>query len=329
MCEVGGKTPRRSPRIASKRALEEILTPSRSKLRCVLGSPDITSLDEFRRTIEGQFTSLKSEVATYEEDEKLFRCLLVTRKVKLSHTVLGPFDSLRLIIKPDRSFKLYVFDKVLEEGSKMEASNPVLSRINDSSIVCCPGIPYYQSYQSAIGFEPKGVSRCFIPPGNARHDECPILFSKGPKKQSKLCLKCLKLKKRLVEMKSSHENMSVEHKESRTLPDSKVPTRFLSPSSKEKKMENVCKERKVLRKKNERLMSMNKKYELEEIQRDELSALIKAINGDETSGLNVLCDEAESSGEGRGHTLRSTWMTDVMAFKEFSENQENTSEFTK
>ena len=97
--------------------------------------------------------------------------------------------------------------------------------------VCCPGIPDYSLYKSAIGFDTKGVTLCSIPPGHVRHMNCPLLMYKKTKQQSTLCPECLKLKKRLAELKKSHETMSEQDKHKRASHSSKVPNRYLSPTS--------------------------------------------------------------------------------------------------
>lgn len=90
---------------------------------------------------------------------------------------MGPFDDIRLVVESDSSFKLFVYDRVVEEGetlASIQEDNPILSKLNDSSVICCPGVPDYLSYKAAIGFDVKGIHQVCLPPGSFRSNECQV-----------------------------------------------------------------------------------------------------------------------------------------------------------
>ena len=61
--------------------------------------------------------------------------------------------------------------------------------------------------------------------------------------------------------------------------------------------------------------------ELNSEQDVELQQLVTAINQNGQSDLEAVFQEAETSGEGYGDTLRELWERDVVAQKQFFEDQ--------
>ena len=248
--------------------------------------------------------------------------------------LLGPYNGVRLMVESDESYKLYVYDCITEQGSSLgviNSENTVLSKLNNGDTVCCPGVAGYSCYKSAIGFDVKGASPCNIPLDHVRDLQCFMLYKKKPKQVSHVCPNCLKLKKRLTELKKSHESMTVEVKTSRASSSSKVPNQYLSPTSKEAKMKSMICKVKNLKEKNQRLLEKINRYDFEEAQAQEISLLVKTINDNDdcrqNGTIDVLCDEAEASGKGRGELLRSIWTIDMNALKEFHTDQEHNSKF--
>ena len=77
--------------------LDDVVTPTRTKLRRHLNAPDICRLEDIEKSVAAQFPNLKTEVVTYQTEKRrpLIRCLLVTRKVKEYADRMGPFDTVR------------------------------------------------------------------------------------------------------------------------------------------------------------------------------------------------------------------------------------------
>lgn len=298
-------TPRRSPRLAEKRPPDNILTPSRTKLRKALNVPDDDYFLESIRLIESQFSRLNSELTTYELDQKLNRCLLVSRKVKAYSDLLGPYNDIQLMVKPDGSYKLFVYDRVVDEGASLgaiEKGNVLLSKINDYSIVPCPGIFRYSSYKKSIGFDVKKISTCIIPADNARAIDCEVLYQRKQKTACLMCPKCANVKKYLNSMKNRHDSISEEDKVKRASSSSNVPNRYLSPVSKDNKLNNAKTEARSYREKNARLLKKINQYEFDNSQTEELSRLVKLINESDngTCAPENIYSEAENFGKGKG-----------------------------
>ena len=138
-------TPRRSPRLEAKTTMPEgeIVTPTRSKLRRLLqntsnASINVCDLSELEKSIHEVFPRLRVELVTYAAGgNKLTRCLLVERSVKEFDISIGPYDEIRLFVDEDRSCKLYVYEKVINEDSWLPSVCPqqqkILHEIDDST----------------------------------------------------------------------------------------------------------------------------------------------------------------------------------------------------
>ena len=123
-------TPRRSPRLAARRSMSEsqheavqrqgLLTPVRDSVRKFLLSGKGALLEDLKRFIDNSecYRSLETQVVTAEYDfNELRRYILVTRRVKCYDDDMGPYDAVRLVVEEDGSYKLLVYDKLLEENT--------------------------------------------------------------------------------------------------------------------------------------------------------------------------------------------------------------------
>ena len=141
-------TPRRSPRLASKRSAapsSNILTPVRQSLRKLAGKS--TVLDDLKQFIEHtpSYSSLIAQSVTAEVGVNTLRnFLVVSRKVKSYNHQIGPYDAMKLVVKEDGCYILLVFDQSIEEGTVQTplSSSSILQALNKLAeqtwIFCLP-----------------------------------------------------------------------------------------------------------------------------------------------------------------------------------------------
>ena len=88
---------------------------------------------------------------------------------------------------------------------------------------------------------------------------------------------------------------------------------------------------KNLKEKNQRLLEKINRYDFEETEAQEMFLLVKTINANDkcrqNGTIDVLCDEAEAFGKGRGELLRSIWTTDINASRSFIQTKNITVSF--
>lgn len=305
---------------------ESILTPTRSKLRQAFKETEGDVLDQ--KIKEANFVNLEEKILTYHLENKLFRSLVICRKVKEYHETIGPFDGARVVVATNGSYKMYVHEKIVDSGDVLDQpkQDSLLGKLNDCNYISCPGVSEYSSFKSSIGYDVKGMCFSSLLPEHVRHSDCLIFYRKSPKKLSPICEHCLKLRKRLTSLKKNHDSLPMEEKVKRTSSSSNFPNQFLSPASRAKKEANTSAKVKCLRQRNERLTAKSERYEFEETQAQELACLVKAINEQEDgrAALESMYHDAEEFGgkAGKGELLRTIWKNDVEGFDEFTKDQE-------
>ena len=320
-------TPRRSPRLAKKRTrLEaEMESPTLRKVRACFGEDE----KHLFGSIQECLTSFHNLIVTYEEEKRLKRCLMIARKVKQYDSSFAPFDSVRLVVETDGSFKFHLYGFVVEEGLSLgpiTCDNSILSKIDDNKNITCPGISNYSTYLSSIGYNIKRAHPVHFPNDSVQDVDCPILYQKKPKQQSNLCSCCLQLKKRLSERMRSRQSVSVPDKMKRSSASSKVPEKYLSPASKKTKMKNMRQKVVVLQDQVRKLLCTVDRYEIEEKQMQEISNLVKTIHDSEAgqNELERIFSEAEACRKGRGEMLKAVWGQDMQDLDMFYKDQEKT-----
>ena len=332
--KMATQTSTQTPVKRPNKDLDDVVTPTRTKLRRHFNAPDICRLEDIEKSIAAQFPNLKTEVVTYQTEKRrpLIRCLLVTRKVKEYAGRMGPFDAVRLVVYGEGCFKLYVYDKVIEEGASLEpidstVEGTVLFQMNDDNMACCPGVSEYSEYLSTIGYTVKSAQVCYVPPDHVRDSSCKILYNKNPTQHSNVCHQCLKLKKHLNKLAKDHKSISSSDKERRTESSSTVPFKYLSPASKEEKMKHRRAEINDLRFQTKKLLAKINQYEFEEQQAQDISILINTINGSENGrkAFEDLCNEAEATAKERGNLLKAIWNRDTESLRDFHKDQETNS----
>ena len=114
--------------------------------------------------------------------------LIVSRKLKVDHSVIGPHDAVRLVVSFEGKYKFVVYENIVEEG---DVGGPnmcnILSHMNEPSWIVCPGVTEYNSFKNVIGYNVKGVSACSWPPDTARDTECQVWYHNSASQQSDLC----------------------------------------------------------------------------------------------------------------------------------------------
>ena len=141
-------------------------------------------LSELRRTV-GEYEHLGLSEVRAVSGNTLSNYVVICRAVKVDHELTGPHDAVRLIVSAKGTYRLLVYDNVLEEGDVgSEGMNSVLSGMNESSWIVCPGVTGYISYRSIIGYDIRGAKSCSWPPNVARDVGCQVWYHKDPKQRT-------------------------------------------------------------------------------------------------------------------------------------------------
>lgn len=298
---VATSTPRRSPRLTNKRS-SDVSTPVRNKLRaCMLAKETSSSiptsictaeleeftLDKLKFFVEqsDEYTSITSEVDIGQDRVQSF--LILSRKLKKFDETIGPYDEIKLNVREDGSYKLRVYNNVLEENRitlPFEDSCAVpLQKLADKSWLVCPGVQRYSDYKDRIGYDLKRVIVNHCPPNSVRDQECTILYQqRSCRQRSTLCSKCLSLKWQLSRRKREHEELTPADRASRQSSSSHVPIKLLSPMSQEARISNIRKAKKKLQDKAEYYLERIERLSANEGQNKEIGDLVTAIVGSET-----------------------------------------------
>ena len=193
-CTSEANTPRRPPRVA-------VSTPVRNALRKLTGNPAI--LEDIKNFIEHEpsYSSLELQLVMAEvEANKVNQFLLVIHKVKYYDHKIGPYDSIKIVVKEDSTFSLLVYDKTMEEGrvkALLTSSHivPGLNKLANPCMVVCSGMQDYSLFKASIGYDTSRGVLISCPPVSVCDIECTMMYeNKSTQRKSFVCSKCNSLK---------------------------------------------------------------------------------------------------------------------------------------
>ena len=103
------------------------------------------------------------------EENKVGQFLIVVCKLRYHNSKIGPYDSVKLLIKADATFSLLVYDQKLVEGViegplSLSSLVPVLDKLANAQLVVCAGISDYSEIKASIGYDVRGVVPVSCPP---------------------------------------------------------------------------------------------------------------------------------------------------------------------
>ncbi len=306
-------TPRRSPRLASKRGT--ISTPVRDSLRirllarseppnrypssvcqsneprsiCASASSSSCSfllgiLHDFICESEC-YSSLKVEdVQADVGNNQIRRFLTVNRSLMCYDDDLGPYHGLRLNISENGNYKLLVYDKLLEEdvvSVPISPTSAIVSSLNilaSKSHIVCPGVKSYYVYKESIGYDLKRVMTTSCPPNSVRDNDCSILYQKDPCSRSEaVCKICVSLKWLLTKRKREHDKFTPMERVKRQGTSSTVSFDILSPESQKARLENMKKTSLRLRKKAVYYYEKIERLTADDKQNQEVGELVEVV----------------------------------------------------
>lgn len=194
----------------------------------------------------GKYCTLSSELVKVDTGGNTLRFFLViTRKIKSYDSHVDPYDSLKVIVSEDGTYKFVVHGKTIQANVATPppcSSGPIedtLDKLLDELWIACPGIDGYSVFRDSIGFDLKRVKTDSCPPDSARSDECPVLFNRQTKSKSLSCDKCLSLKWLLTRRKKEHDAMSAGRRTQRQSTSSCLPFCFESIQPAKENREHV------------------------------------------------------------------------------------------
>lgn len=243
------RTPRRSPRIAATRQkltfhTATISSPLKECLRQKMGIHSI--LDNTKQFVTGKYTTLDAQIVKAAvETNKVAHFLVIAPKVRSYDSRIGPYDSLKVVVKENGSFSLLVHDKVMEEGVVESTLLPsssiikVLDKLADPNIVVCSGIQEYSTFKGRIGYDMKRVFHVNFPPDSVHDIDCSVIFEDKATQRKTTCSKCMSLKWELARRKREHDNLTQSQVKEQQSSSSHVPYDALSPCSKKARFENM------------------------------------------------------------------------------------------
>ena len=117
------------------------------------------------------------------EENTLSQFLVVVCKLRCDDSKIGPYDAIKLVVKGDGTFSLFVYDQMLkEECVKGPLSSncivPVLDKLANPQMVVSIGIQSYSEFKASIGYDLQRVVPISCPPDSVRNIECPV-FHEG------------------------------------------------------------------------------------------------------------------------------------------------------
>ena len=242
------RTPQRSPQIAATREKLTFLTatissPLKECLRQKMGIHSI--LDNTKQFVTGKYTTLDAQIIKAAvETNKVAHFLVIAPKVRSYDSRIGPYDSLKVVVKENCSFSLLVHNKVMEgvvESTLLPSSSiiKVLDKLADPNIVVCSGIQEYSTFKGRIGYDMKRVFHVNFPPDSVRDIDCSVIFEDKATQRKTTCSKCMSLKWELARRKSEHDNLTQSQVKERQSSSFHVPYDALSPCSKKARFENM------------------------------------------------------------------------------------------
>jgi hypothetical protein len=166
--------------------------------------------------------------------------VVICNTMKVDHELIGPHDAVRLVVNSNGKYKLYVYEKMLEDGEvDCRRIDDVLSRMNESSWIVCPGVHDYSSYKGTIGYDVKGARPCSWPPNVAR-DVAKYGITRMLN-SSQIYAKLARSSSGTSQHVKENERLSQTEKMQRSDASSRYPFEYLSPDSKQVKVSNMRK----------------------------------------------------------------------------------------
>ena len=285
-----------------------------------MAQPQETVLNDLKHAI-GKYQHLGLSEVKAVSGNMISNYVVVCNTMKVDHELIGPHDAVRLVVNYNGKYKLLVYEKVLEDGEvDCRRIDDVLSRMNESSWIVCPGVHDCSSYKGTIGYDIKGAKPCSWPPNVARDVECQLWYHKDAKQQSNLCKACTQLKWKLSARKKEYERLSQTEKKQRSDASSRYPFEYLSPDSKQVKVSNMRKMIVDLSSLVKRAEKRIERLSLPDQQNEEIIELVQSIERSDEgrNELQKIFSEAELSGEGRGAMIKKIWDNDVSDMNQFS-----------
>ena len=319
-------TPTRRPPVDS------CTTPVRLSLRKLTGSHS-TLVDDTEKFINHAYSSLDTQLVKAEvEPNKLNYFLVVGRKVKYYDPKIGPYDSVRLLVKEDGNFCLLLYDKTIGMG-RIEAPCDiveVLNKLANPHMVVCRGIQDYTVYKESIGYDISRVVLLNCPSDSVCDIECYGMYeNKSTRRKSDICPKCTSLKWQLSRRKREHDGLTPSQREERQSSSSHVPFDVLSPASKKARVVNMQQTIHHLKSKVEYFSEKVLRIAASDKQNSEIGQLVDSIctspHGNDS--LSKIFSDADSMQHGLGETVKGIWEKDVSEWKCFVENQENNGKY--
>ncbi len=333
------ESPRRSPRLAKKRKLDVLSTPSsgpfpnKVQLRtsCLLNAV-------ISRLQHPDFASKYTYKLLYANDYE-GECLVeITRRMPdISAENGGPHILARVVVHADGRNFFNILGETqredqlpLSETTDMgEQLKSILSKL-DEKWVFCGGITEaeYEEESSNLRYEPKCEKTTF--PYNSVHSQnCTKWFHcSHPKKQKKndlgyfVCAGCSQFLRHVRKLNAKNDITDSEKKR-RQQPSSHYKLNLLSPASCKIRQRNVRKKRQSDKKKIQRLQKRVEKLkiELNDEQDKEMKDIVSIINKKYESEVQSVLEEASEQSSETGAIMRDIWEQDTKDREDFVKDQ--------
>ncbi len=296
-------------------------------------SQALATLSDVKRFVMQSYPSLLVEDADIK-DELGESKWVVVHPSKYSRMEGSPIKP-RVICCANGDYQLEVLLKGVRQGSweKSEAPHQEFRSALDtllasSGYVICPGILNYASeFGEVVRFQTKNL-RVWTEPAS-RHDSVNCALWHKPSNTRipvtsplfNLCVGCKTLHKELGALKKRALAASPGHKGKWVDPSSNRPHKYLSPASQAQRATRGSQDRRNLRKVVLRYEEDALDIELSPDQDDEMGKLVTAIQENGKEHLEAIYAEAEQAKEGGGEEVRQTWERDMLARKDFFQDQ--------
>ncbi len=239
-----------------------------------------------------------------------------------------PGDLPQLQICSDKSYKLKVYSKTINEGSFSGDSavddvevKCTLNQLIESNYCVCPGIQNYEDYYEKIRYHSKHV-RQWTHLERVDADNC-MLWHKEKFRRNKeymgLCDSCVTLKQRLNELLQNAVKVDTPEKLKRQRPDSNMPLKYMSPQSQKKRKQRQDQERKDLKTFLRKIKGTD--IELDESQNSQMIQISQLISDNFRNDLNELIAETSELSEKKREELHQIWDLDSKSREDFAEDQ--------
>lgn len=294
---------------------------------------DLHCLEKLRKRVDDLQLGVFSEIELVSSGGNAAFLSLSASAEKIYPEHAGTYHAVKLMISPSGSYKVRVnivdcAEKGFVELEDSRSLRELVCKIaSTSKHKICSGLANqveFQDLQSKLGYQPTNVFSCSWPWKVVRHQNC--LLWHVPKNsrlsEDKLelglvdtCTNCRKLTRELNAILTRREKRPEGNKWQRQSASSTNAICFLSPGSKKERFKNIKKERKHFKKVANKYWERTK-IALGQTESDELCCLMNEIDSNEQGKkeLEKIFEEAESSREGRGLTLRELWKKEKLDF---------------